>query len=320
MLLALLVLSPSAAAAQGGREGQWVVPPGREAEIMEAAQALSLDGCSPASISVAAGELSATTTCAGTPYTVLVRPVERDLEDASEAGAAHPFDVRARVSPSGAPASAALDARAQAFVRALPEGLFVDASSGLTPAQGAVGARSPADELHVEVWVLAGLTLLGLLVVAFRWRDDFWGRLAASGPRQRVAAFQVMLVLSYIATSQGVLHLFPFSLFDMYSSSGDESAARTVVLDAEGRAQELDSFVDWACDGPVDPSAERPFGNERGTSEAYLEHDFAHHIVNHRGEGGDPVRIVRRVYSFDANGRLLWEDLPVLSCTARRIP
>jgi hypothetical protein len=129
----------------------------------------------------------------------------------------------------------------------------------------------------------------------------------------------VLAFLGYVATSRAVLHLYPFSIFNMYSSERVSTASRIVARDATGAVHEVDELTDWDCDAPPDlePSAcprSWPFYYI-----PYLDREAAAHVAAHAAKNPDaaPVAVIRRIFRLSEEpGDPVIEDCVLSRCRA----
>ena len=114
-------------------------------------------------------------------------------------------------------------------------------------------------------------------------------------------------------------NLYPFSIFNMYSTERVDSASRIVARDPDGVAREVDEYEAWHCPAPpdIDPTAcpaSWPFYYV-----PYLDREAATHIERHAGVDprARPVTVVRRIFRLsDASGPPPIEDCVLQNCRA----
>ena len=128
----------------------------------------------------------------------------------------------------------------------------------------------------------------------------------------------LVAMAAYFVVSRAVLNLYPFSTFEMYSTERVSSGSRIIALDARGAARELDAYASFSCSNAIDVSyraceSEWPFYYV-----PYLDQRAAEYVAAHGGPGGEPVRIVRRIYRLtDADhGAPPFHDCALTACTA----
>ncbi len=97
----------------------------------------------------------------------------------------------------------------------------------------------------------------------------------------------------------------------MYSGDAPAAVARLMVKDG-GDFREIGDFSAWKCDN-LPHLADLSCGDARGID--YLDADREAFIRSHAGEGGRPVELVQRVFSFDGNPRQAY--CVVTRCSAR---
>lgn len=127
-----------------------------------------------------------------------------------------------------------------------------------------------------------------------------------------------MILGGYVMLARSVIHLFPFSIFDMYADNGGAtSGSRVVARGEDGRVTEVDRYRAWTCAGPIEPFEACA---RRGAYHIpYKDAEAVAYVEGHRGE--DPaavhVDLVRRVWwlSEDAAETRI-EDCPIARCRA----
>jgi hypothetical protein len=109
-------------------------------------------------------------------------------------------------------------------------------------------------------------------------------------------AVSLLVLAGSLAAARGVGNLYPVSQFPMYSGSAGEASARLVVL-VDGEYRELDAFDRFACRSWLLAGGRC----EGASSIPYLDRDAESWVRGHLGvaDGGVPIDIVRRVFSFD---------------------
>jgi hypothetical protein len=134
-----------------------------------------------------------------------------------------------------------------------------------------------------------------------------------ANPRRTVS---VVLLGGYILLSQSVVHLFPFSVFDMYSE-GSKSGSRILARSADGQVSEVDHYRDWDCPEAVDT---HHLCTESGPYYIpYKDDEALSYVQAHRGR--DPaaaeVTLVRRIWWL-SNGETPTriEDCAITHCRA----
>lgn len=137
------------------------------------------------------------------------------------------------------------------------------------------------------------------------WRDP--GRVAAA-----------LVLAGYVGVAFAARNLYPFSVFDMYSRP-NRSASRIVARERSGGVAEVERYVDWTCDTPVDTSPDRCGAPGSYFYAPYLDRARAEYVAGHRGTGdGSPVDVVRRIWWLEAPGAPRVEDCVLAHCTAVR--
>jgi len=147
-----------------------------------------------------------------------------------------------------------------------------------------------------------------------RIASSITGKLPGSGTT--VALFVTFV---YVAVSFGVHHLFPFFVFDMYTSVPDRSS-RLIARQADGTVHDVAWYSRWDCPelpvlrGPGARCQEGAISNARD-SEALA--------TLRRSSGpvpeGAPVALVRRTVRVDVpNPEASAQDCVVVECRATR--
>jgi len=126
-----------------------------------------------------------------------------------------------------------------------------------------------------------------------------------------------LLFCGYLLISRAVLHLFPFSIFNMYAGT-TTSGSRVVARDTAGRLHEVDQLSAWDCGGRPDVAAGRCSGAPF-YSVPYKDAEAVDYIVTHAGHSpaAAPVTLVRRIWRLGrsaADTRV--EDCVIQQCTA----
>jgi hypothetical protein len=137
------------------------------------------------------------------------------------------------------------------------------------------------------------------------WRD----------PRR---VLSVLALVGYVAIAWSVSNLYPFSVFDMFAGR-TASASRVVARDAGGRVAEVDRFVAWRCDGPVDVRPQVCAGEPGFDYTVYTDREAADYIASHRGDdpSASPVDVVRRIWRLSGeDGPPAAKDCLIARCTA----
>jgi len=123
---------------------------------------------------------------------------------------------------------------------------------------------------------------------------------------------------TYLLAARGPRNLFPLSVFDMYQGHAEAFAARVIVLDASGRAAELDDFESWSCSWQADLQHVDTTCGQRHRPLEYVTRDQARQIEGRAGDGVEPVRLVSRAY--DVADPTRFEDCVLAQCRATRRP
>jgi hypothetical protein len=123
----------------------------------------------------------------------------------------------------------------------------------------------------------------------------------------RVAA---LLFVAYLLAARGAGNFYPLSTFPMYSGAGGSMSRIMARLD--GKFLEVTALSSWKCDylPQLDTTSCAGAG-----SIGYVDRERQAHIEAHSGEGGVPVELVRRVFSFDGVQRP--EYCVITTCRAR---
>lgn len=130
----------------------------------------------------------------------------------------------------------------------------------------------------------------------------------------------VCVLAGYVAVSQGLGNLYPFSTFEMYAGVSTHSASRVLAIDAAGTAHEIRDFEAYQCESlDLEPSACREHGEYYTIG--YVEREAAEYLADQASvqtEHGEeqPVRLVRRIWRFHGPGQPTVEDCPLSSCHA----
>ncbi|UJR84369.1 hypothetical protein [Sandaracinus amylolyticus] len=141
----------------------------------------------------------------------------------------------------------------------------------------------------------------------------------SAGPTSPKAATYLVTacVFGYWLVAHGVGEMYPISPLGMFRSAM-ESSSRVVVRRADGTLDEAFDYVDWRCEGDVDTSSSaHPECDDPGYSaQATRVED---HIVSHRGEGEDPVVLVRLgFYAREGDTPIEVRECVLAQCRARR--
>lgn len=135
-------------------------------------------------------------------------------------------------------------------------------------------------------------------------------------PRRDARLFLGLLVLGgYAFAARGVGNLYPFSVFPMYAGNGETATARMMARTEAGTVLEIGAFSAWSCE-PLPSFESTSCGGIRGIPYIDREHEAyvrAHPLGDHAGE---PVALIRRVFSFDGQTRP--DACVVATCRASR--
>jgi hypothetical protein len=136
-------------------------------------------------------------------------------------------------------------------------------------------------------------------------------------------ALVLCVLVLYCGVSFAVKNLYPFSVFDMYSSHV-ASASRVLARDAGGRAAEVTRFDGWQCDAPVDVSAARCAALPRFDYTPYKDEELAGWVRQHAAPptspppaSAAPVDLIRRIWRLTPDGDRV-EDCLLHHCRAAR--
>ncbi len=133
-------------------------------------------------------------------------------------------------------------------------------------------------------------------------------------PRKDARLFLGVLVLvGYGLAARGVENLYPFSVFPMYAGTAEAATSRIMARTEGGAVVEVTAFAAWSCEAL--PSLETTSCHDiRGIP--YIDREREAYVREHPlGErSGEPVTLVRRVFSFDGKSRP--EACPVAQCRA----
>jgi hypothetical protein len=119
-----------------------------------------------------------------------------------------------------------------------------------------------------------------------------------------------IVLVSYLAAARGVENLYPVSTFPMFSGQAGEAMSRIMARTSDGRFVEVLDLVAWKCDGPAAASCTDV------PSIPYIDRERENHILSHSGTGGEPIELVRRIFSFDGVQRP--EYCVITRCQAAR--
>ncbi len=125
----------------------------------------------------------------------------------------------------------------------------------------------------------------------------------------------IAVFVTYLLAARGPSNLFPLSVFDMYQGHAPAVVARMLVIDADGRAAEIDAFEDWSCTWEAE-SVEATCGATHRLMD-YVERDQRLYLDHNAGEGDVSVQLVSRAYRLHepaAEAR----DCVIARCRARR--
>jgi len=124
-------------------------------------------------------------------------------------------------------------------------------------------------------------------------------------------AVALLAMGGYTLIARGAGSVYPFSVFPMYSEKSVPFTSRVMVR-AGGEFFEVTDYQGWRCEAL--PTLEATScGGVGGIP--YIDREHEAHIRAHPGAGGEPVALVRRVFSFDGVDRSPCE---ITRCTASR--
>lgn len=146
------------------------------------------------------------------------------------------------------------------------------------------------------------------------------GAAADLGASLRVLVASLAIGAAYFGASRGVENFFPFTVLDMYANHSGGVPSRIIAVDARGVAHEVDEFVGWRCDSPVEGDLGVCQAAADSQRIAYVDRSAADHVREHPGRGaGEPLRVVRRVWHLGgAEGPPPRTDCPISECRAVR--
>lgn len=126
-----------------------------------------------------------------------------------------------------------------------------------------------------------------------------------------------LIFAAYLLAARGIRNSFPFSVFDMYQARGTTTAARVVVLDAQGGQHEIDAFAAVHCEpSPRLADAIHTCSDEHRPLE-YVVRD-QQRLLESRLVGQAqpmPIAIVSRAWTFAA-ATTTTADCALALCTA----
>jgi len=146
---------------------------------------------------------------------------------------------------------------------------------------------------------------------------------AGSGIEQRdvgARTFGVLAFLLFLAVSWSSYHLWPFYVFDMYSTADHDRSSRVVALDERGGVHEIGAFSAWRCRGlsAADLSAPRadcPDTDHVDASDRERLWWLTTSADPGQGAGVHDLLLVRRTWRFDDPSNP--HDCPLTRCRAR---
>lgn len=139
--------------------------------------------------------------------------------------------------------------------------------------------------------------------------------------RALAALLGTLVLAGYSAIAWAVGSFYPFSVFPMYAgSSHDTRAARVAARTADGTIVEVTAFQAFACDGPVDPDAFSAQCGGHAYSPRYLDDELSYHVRAGAAEvaHGEPIEIVRRIWTLAPDGSVSASDCVLTRCRAAR--
>ncbi len=128
-------------------------------------------------------------------------------------------------------------------------------------------------------------------------------------------------LLGYLLIARAVLNLYPFSIFNMYSSEPLASASRIVARDPDGAVFEVDEYTRWRCPAAPDIAPTACPASWPFYYIPYLDREAAAHIAGHTADDhhATPVTVVRRIFRLsDEPGPPVIEDCVLRECHAVR--
>lgn len=137
--------------------------------------------------------------------------------------------------------------------------------------------------------------------------------------RSPTALIGVVVLVGYSAVAWVVGSFYPFSVFPMYAQAPQQRrAARLGARTAAGDMVELTRYRAFDCDRALDPDGFDAVCGARAYAPAYLDDELSHHVVARSAEvpHGEPIEIVRRVWTIAEDGSLSSDDCVLARCTA----
>lgn len=123
---------------------------------------------------------------------------------------------------------------------------------------------------------------------------------AAARPIDHRLVLGALVFIGYSAVARSVGNLYPFSIFPMYAGKAGDATSRVMVRGADGAYEEVPRYEGFACESlPVLETT--TCAGVAGIP--YIDREREQHIREHAGTGGQPVELVRRVFSFDGKSR-----------------
>jgi hypothetical protein len=142
-------------------------------------------------------------------------------------------------------------------------------------------------------------------------------------PDRMRLAIALGVFVGYVAVARAVQDLYPFSVFEMFADTMT-SSSRLVARLPDGNAAEVERFVHWQCDEPIDEDPVRcgPLGSFGYTP--YRDRELADWVRRHERRddapgGAEALELTRRIYRVTGvPGPLSVEDCVLASCRAVR--
>jgi len=149
--------------------------------------------------------------------------------------------------------------------------------------------------------------------------DDHPG-VSSEQARRHSAWLSAVVLVGYSVVAWSVGSFYPFSVFPMYAEAPEtRRAARLGARTAGGELVEVTRYRAFQCEGTLDPDAFDAACGVQAYAPRYLDDELSHHVRANAAtvRDGEPIEIVRRIWTLAPDGSVSADVCVLARCTAR---
>lgn len=150
-------------------------------------------------------------------------------------------------------------------------------------------------------------------------RDDDHPLVSREQARHSALLGAVVLV-AYTSVAWAVGSFYPFSVFPMYAETPQtRRAARLGARTAAGDVVEVTRYRAFQCEGTLDPDDFDASCGFQAYAPRYLDDELSHYVRANAGtvRHGEPIEIVRQIWTLAPDGAVSSDVCVLARCTAR---